>query len=257
MKMIPESWPPVEWRLGPAAVHLWTSSLDASPADLSALKKTLSPQEMKRAQQFRFEKDRNRFIAGRGLVRSLLGRYLQLRPADLEFAEGPHGKPFLSGALAESRLHFNLAHSENRVLIGLTRVGIIGVDIERIRPLDGVDELVGRFFSTREKSAFQKLPPKRRSAAFFRLWTRKEAWLKGTGEGLGQLSKVAEVSFLPTKPEQSIILPDDRQSGACWIVQDLKSSRGFAAAMAIYTPHAASLSCHCWNEKSGNCFIHI
>src|ERR1700722_3448000 len=144
MKTIQGTWSVADWRLNPADIHVWTISLDVSSADLSVCKRILSSSEMERARSFRFEQHQRRFIACRGLMRMLLGRYLHVEPAVLEFVPGPHGKPFLSGAFADSQLNFNLAHSEDLALLALTPAGITGVDIERIRPLEDAGQLVDR-----------------------------------------------------------------------------------------------------------------
>jgi len=182
-------------------------------------------------------------------MRMLLGRYLHVEPADLEFVYGPHGKPFLSGAFADSRLNFNLAHSENLALLAVTRAGMIGVDIERIRPMDDAGQLVGRFFSARESSTFQKLPREQKNIAFFNLWTRKEAWLKAIGEGIEHLLKRVEVSFLPGEPAQFINLPGNAQITEPWVIHNLDPAPGFAAALAVRAP-VTSLHCCCWGEEA-------
>jgi len=182
-------------------------------------------------------------------MRMLLGRYLQAEPANLEFVNGPHGKPFLTGAFADSFLNFNLAHSENLALLALTRAGMLGVDIERIRPLDDAAQLVDRFFSTGESAAFQKLPPEQKSLAFFNLWTRKEAWLKATGEGIGYLLNVVEVSFIPGEPAQFISLPGNAQTTEPWVIHNLDPAPGFAAALAVHA-QVTPEHCCCWGEEA-------
>jgi 4'-phosphopantetheinyl transferase len=216
---------------------------------LSTLEGILSSSELERARRFRFDQHRNRFIAGRGLMRTLLSRYLETKPAKLEFVYNPYGKPFLSGAFAESRLNFNLAHSENLAIFAVTRAGTIGVDVERIRPLTDADQLAVSSFSARESAAFHNLPLEQKPVAFFNLWTRKEAWLKATGEGIGHLLNVIEVSFLPGEPARFLSLPGDPQTTASWILHDLKPAPGFVAALAI-PAQATPLRCCCWDEAA-------
>src|SRR5262249_20814147 len=111
----------------------------------------------------------------------------------------------------------------------------VGVDVEWIRELHDAEELVSRFFSPRESRVFHELPSEIRPAAFFNLWTRKEAWLKATGEGIGYLLDRVEVSFLPWEPGRLLRLPG-WEDGASWSLLDLKTARGFAAALAIAKP---------------------
>jgi 4'-phosphopantetheinyl transferase len=249
MKKIRETRPPAGWRLRPGDIHVWTISLDMAAAGLAPFEKALSSSEMERARRFRFDQHRNRFIAGRGQMRTLLSRYLRAGPAELEFGHGPRGKPLLTGVLAEAGLNFNLAHSENLALLAVTRAGMIGVDVERIRPLTNASELAARFFSRRESAALDKLPPEQKPLAFFNLWTRKEAWLKATGEGIGHLLNAVEPTFLPGEPARFISLPADAQNAAPWILQDLQVAPGFVAAFAVCA-QAGRLRCCCWDEEA-------
>ena len=214
-------------------VHVWTASLGVSRSTLSEFASTLAPAELERAARFHFERDRHRFIAGRGLLRALLGRYLQEDPRALEFTYAPHGKPAVGGVFAGTGLEFNLAHCEELALIAITRTGALGVDLERVRKLDEAEALVDRFFSPRESAAFRALPEDQKPMAFFNLWTRKEAWLKATGEGIAHSLHRVEVSFLPGEPARLLRLPKDLQSGEPWELHDLAPAQGFAGALAV------------------------
>jgi 4'-phosphopantetheinyl transferase len=165
-------------------VHLWAAHLDLRLKALAHMAAILSEEEQERAGHFRFERHHNRFIAARGFLRSLLAIYLECAPDELQFEYDQNGKPALTGTFAASGLAFNLAHSQDLALIAVTRLGPIGVDVEQIRPMADADELVERFFSPRENALFRTLPDDQKNAAFFKLWTRKEAWLKATGEGI-------------------------------------------------------------------------
>ena len=228
---------------------MWAASLEAGPAALAELAATLSPAELERAARFHFEGHRNRFVAGRGLLRTLLGRCLEADPRDLDFAYGPNGKPSLAGAFGDSGLHFNLAHSEDLALVAITRAARVGVDVERVRSLPDAAELVVRFFSKRESEVFRKLPAERQPAAFFNLWTRKEAWLKATGEGIGHLLSQVEVSFLPGDPARLLSLPKHPAGEMSWSLQDLVPKAGFVAAMALAV-RDTRLCCWRWEPES-------
>jgi 4'-phosphopantetheinyl transferase len=241
--------PPVDLQLAPGDVHVWAVSLAVAPAALSGFEKILCPSEMERARQFHFDLHRNRFIAGRGLVRTILSRYLRTEPGKLEFAYNPYGKPSLSGAYAESRLNFNLAHCENLALLAVTQAGAVGIDVERIQPLTNTDELVAQFFSARESAAFHDLPPEQKPAAFFNLWTRKEAWLKATGEGIGHLLNVVEVSFLPGEPARFLSLPGEPQTADSCILHSLSPQSDFVGALA-HPAQKSRLRCYRWDEKN-------
>ncbi len=220
-------------RLPDFQVHLWSLSLNLPPAALAQAASLLAPQEAERAARCRFKSDGNRAIAGRGQLRAILGRCLGADPAALEFSYGPRGKPALAGVWSRSGWHFNLAHSADVALLAVTRSGPVGVNVERIRPLADLSQLVSRFFSPGENAAFQALAEDQKPDAFFRLWTRKEAWLKATGEGITESLGRVEVSFLPGEPARLLSLPAGAAALSRWRLHDLDSAPGFVAALAV------------------------
>jgi 4'-phosphopantetheinyl transferase len=221
--------------LGKAEVHVWAFALSPVATSLETLNAKLSPEERERAQRFRFERHRNRFIAGRGQLRMLLGHYLNREADTLRFDSSERGKPFLNTTSHTERVEFNLAHSDDLGLLAVTKAGPIGVDVERIRPMRDADELVARFFSERENERFQKLPEPDKESAFFNLWTRKEAWLKATGEGISRLLKEVEVSFVPGEPARFLKVPA-QDYGITWHVYELQPGPGFTGALAAPEP---------------------
>jgi len=257
------SWPtpPEDWatHLSPGAqgqadpvrgrsadsVHIWAASLQVSAEALTQLAALLAPSERERAARFHFPIHRDRFITGRGFLRQLLAAYLGVEPALLEFTCGPAGKPALTGSA--STLHFNVAHSEDLLLIAVTRSGIVGVDVEHVRILPDFEELVARFFSPAECCQFHNLPVEQKPVGFFNLWTRKEAWLKATGQGIAHLLNQVEVSFLPSEPARLIRLPP-AYLNSTWSLHELAPNRGFAAALAIAGDAPAI---HCWRCQAG------
>jgi len=225
--------PPARCSLGASDVHVWAAHLDLNLEALARLAAILSEEEQQRAARLRFERHHNRFIAARGILRSLLATYLDYAPDLLQFGYGPNGKPALSGPFARSGLSFNLAHSENLALIAVSHSGPLGVDVEYIRPLSDTDELVARFFSSRENALFRALPDGQKNAAFFNLWTRKEAWLKATGEGIAHSLNRVEVTFLPGEPAQLLALPEKPTLNRDWVLRELTPRTGFVGAVAF------------------------
>ncbi len=205
---------------------------------------TLSTEEKERAARFKFEKHRNRFIAGRGALRDILGHYLDANPADLKFNYSANGKPGLLTVPPAGNFHFNLAHSDDLALIAVTRIGMVGVDVECIRPVKEMDQLVARFFSPRENKLFEKLSADEKPSAFFNLWTRKEALLKATGEGITRSLSLVEVSFLAGEPARLLAISGDAVKAAEWKLQDFSPAPGFVGAVAI---HAQSINVRCGN----------
>jgi 4'-phosphopantetheinyl transferase len=213
-------------------VDLWMGPLDLSAFRLAEFEATLSSQELDRAQRFRFELHRHRYIAAHGWLRSVLAAYLARSAEAVEFVLSPSGKPGLSPPGNPTGLRFNLAHSENFAAIAVSKSCDVGVDIEQVRPIPDARDLVSRFFSQSESVAFHSLPEDQRSAAFFNLWTRKEAWLKATGEGIAHLLNQVEVSFLPDHPVELLKLPEGYDGDSPWSLQAIHPRPGVVVAVA-------------------------
>lgn len=238
------------WPVGPDApalasneVHVWATTLTVAPGVLENFVATLSPEEKERAGKFKFEKHRNRFIAGRGALRTILGQYMSAGPTVLRFVYSTNGKPTLAEEFADTGMHFNLAHTEDLALIAVTRIGAVGVDVEGVRPVKNVEDLVARFFSARENEFFQKVSDAEKPVAFFNLWTRKEALLKATGEGITRSLALVEVSFLPGETARLLAIAGDAEKAAQWSLRDFSPATGFAGAIAI---QARNVSVRCW-----------
>ena len=198
---------PVDLTLSQDEVHVWRADLDLPAARLQQLVQSLSADEQVRAERFYFEQHRQRFIAGRGILRILLGRYLSVEPQQLRFDYTSSGKPALAKT-GDSRLQFNLSHSQGLALYAVTRDRQIGIDLEQLRPTADVEQIAQRFFSAQEYAAIQSLPPDQKLEAFFRYWTCKEAYLKATGDGLSQLERI-EVEIIPGEPVKLLRILED------------------------------------------------
>jgi 4'-phosphopantetheinyl transferase len=231
--------------LNQADVHVWAADLDTSSSGLSAFQATLSQDELDRAKRFHFERDRRHFISGRGILRSIIDSYLKIGPALLQFAYGPCGKPLLANLPANRALHFNLAHSDGLLMVALSETCPVGIDVERVRPVDGIDGLVERFCPPRANLDWQTLPLHQRPIAFFNLWTRKEACLKATGVGLSAEIDELEVSFLPGEPVRVLKFAGMALSADKWTLKDLSPAENYVAAIAAATPEV-KLSCWQW-----------
>lgn len=223
---------PAELGLRPAETHVLALDLDRV-TDLASARSLLSREEKARAARCYNDLHRNRFIAGRSFLRTVLGKYLGIKPGSILFTYGPNGKPELGAIAAESGLRFNLAHSENLALLALTTRAEVGTDIERVRPVPEAAELVRRFFSSRETAQFGELLPEQQSPAFFNLWTRKEALLKATGEGIAHSLRSVEVSFLPYEPARLLSVPPGIPAPGHWTLRELHPAPGFIAALVV------------------------
>src|SRR5262249_5087125 len=131
-------------------VHVWRLDMSLPQAKIEAYREILTPDERSRADRYYFRRDRHRFIAARGVLRSLLGRYLEIKPENVVFDYTKHGKPVLADVSRGKEWHFNVSHSENQALYGIARHRRIGVDIEFMRNSVEHLEIGQRFFAARE-----------------------------------------------------------------------------------------------------------
>lgn len=238
--------PPASRSLGAREVHIWAAGLQPAVETLAALELTLSPDEHSRAQKYIFERDRIRFIAARGVLRAILGDYLHQKPDQIRFTYTERGKPSIVGLPGSEQLHFNLSHSDNLAVFAFSRECAIGIDVEHLRPLKDFEGIAERFFSERETAQLKSLPPSQIQTGFFNLWTRKEAWLKATGEGICDRLAQVEVSMLPGEPARLLNLFHDPGAAAKWRLYDLQPAAGFKAALAV---PRADLQIQCWSWR--------
>jgi len=224
----------LESELLPGEVHLWRIALDLSPAQLAELAGVLSPEEQERARRFHFRQDRNRFIAARGRLRTVLGGYAGIAPEQIRFQYSARGKPSLAGTGRDVR--FNLAHSRDLALLAVTLQREVGVDVEFIRPEPQEDKLAEHFFSPRETTALRSLPVADQPRAFFNCWTRKEAFLKAMGEGLPFGLNRFTVSLRPGEPAALLEAPAEAGDVSRWSLRHLEPAPGCVGAVAVAGP---------------------
>ena len=242
------SWdsPPQTLTLPSNTVHVWRASLEVSVFCLQALKDTLAADECARAERFYFQEHRERFIAGRGLLRNILSRYLSREPGQLRFSYNSYGKPALIEETGVGGLSFNLSHSHAMALYAVTRGREIGIDIERFRPDVEAERLAERFFSPREAAVLRTLPEQLRKEGFFNCWTRKEAYIKAEGEGMAIPLSSFDVSLTPGEPAALLRSQKDPQEASRWSMQALDPEPGYAAALAV-KGHDWELKCWQWS----------
>src|SRR6266516_54835 len=167
---------PRSFQLASGEVHIWCASLGVPPETSARLYATLTPDERTRSARFRFERDQQRFIVARGVLRNLLGRYLQTQPSQISFVYNAFGKPDLSPEFG-NRLKFNLSHSAGLALIAIATASNVGVDLEYIRAQSDYADLARRFFSAAEVEYLNALPNHLYAETFFSCWTKKEAYV--------------------------------------------------------------------------------
>jgi 4'-phosphopantetheinyl transferase len=223
-------------------VHLWRAFLDQSPEQIGELGQTLSDEERARARRFHFDRDRRRFIVGRGVLRTILGQYLGFEPAQVRFSLGPHGKPYLADGPGDCKLCFNLAHSSEIALYAFSLRRKVGVDVEQLRFLADAEQIAEHFFSPGEKAVWDSLPPAHRQAAFYNCWTRKEAYIKATGKGLSERLDLIDVSLAPGEQVQVLSVAGDRREALRWSMMSLTPAPEYVAALVV-EGHGWQLRC--------------
>ena len=237
--------PPAVLKLQEDEVHVWRASLSISAPQANALWNILSPEETGRADCFHFRKNREEFIAARGILRLILGTYLGVDPAELRFCSGTYGKPSLCGETGGGELRFNLSHSHDLALYAVSRRIELGIDLEHIHSDLQAGSVAGELFSQRELAELNVLPEDARPAAFFTLWTRKEACLKARGSGLSLDAKQFNVLTDHTDMTGSQTAFDEGRGNSSWTLRNLNAGPGYAAAIAVQR-HDWQLKCWQW-----------
>jgi 4'-phosphopantetheinyl transferase len=240
--------PPVELRpfdveLIADEIHVWFGALDQPEPEYSRFMRTLSSDERTRAGRYHKQEDRNRFIARHGMLRMILGCYLGVQPGELRLHHGKHGKPELSGSFGKGTVLFNLSHSKDVALFAFSRNHELGVDIERIRDIAEMETIVERFFSAREKSFIRALPLDKRRDAFFYCWTRKEAYIKATGEGFSRPLDTVDVA--PVQGGETAAIEGMEKETSPWSIRTLGLAREHASALVVNSKNC-TLRCFKW-----------
>jgi 4'-phosphopantetheinyl transferase len=212
---------------------LYLFALDPPAAEVARLHSLLSADEQARAARFLSPLHRDRFAVAHGRLRELLASQLGVDPSALQFDTAEHGKPHLAGPQAGSGLQFNLSHSGDRGLVGWANQRHLGVDIELWRPLGDEAALVRRFFSPAENAAYEALAPAERTRGFFECWTRKEAYIKAVGRGLGLPLDSFDVSF-GAGCEPALLRPSaDVPEGRSWTLAAPSLGAGISVAVIL------------------------
>lgn len=240
---VPDRWLPAPELpvLAPRDVHVWRASLDPGDAVLARFEALLTREELARAARFRVAHGRRRFIAARGMLRDVLARYTGTDAAALRLELGGRGKPFLPAGP-----HFNLSHAAESALVAVTAVAPVGVDVEAVRTLPDFAEVAERYFARGEIDALRRATPEDYPEAWYRCWTRKEAYIKATGDGLHCPLDAFEVTLLPGDPPAIRSLGGSARAARGWSVHHLATGDGTVGALAI---EARDVSLQLWNWR--------
>jgi len=229
--------------LKPDEIQVWYLNLDNPDQKLSTWKGFLSEEEADRANQFHFEHDRRRYIARRGILRQLLGKYTNQDPGEVVYQPNPYGKL----SLPSHQLKFNLSSSHNRAVFAFSPGYEVGVDLEKVQSMAEFDRMVKRWFSPSEQAGIFSLAPVLQMDAFFHVWTQKESFVKAHGEGLSMPLEDFSVSFDPNKPGGIVFIKNNLEDVSGWKMFTNIPEEGWRAAVCAETDSDCSVS---W-EKPG------
>ena len=194
-----------------------------------ALENYLSYIETDRINRFIFEKDRITHTVSQGMLRYILGTYLNLNPEEIIFNQNEYGKPFISEEQNPDNIQFNLSHSGDMIIYAISKGGNVGIDIQKIKDSGSIADIVDHYFSETEKAVFKSLPDEQKLKGFHSCWARKEAYIKALGPGLSY--PLNSFSVPVTSEYSSAVIYDE--SGTAYTVTDINTSTGYAAAVAV------------------------
>lgn len=229
------SWesPPQKPILPNNEVHVWRAQLNQPAQRVQQLQQILSNDECLRTERFHFDRDRKRFIVSQGMLRMIIGYYIDKEPSRLQFHSGQRGKPYLEHSFDNKTLQFNLTHSNEIVLYAFTCSREIGIDVEYIRDMPDAGQIALTTFSSLENKMLQSLPEYQRQEAFFNCWVRKEAYIKAIGNGLYHPLDRFDVSLAPGEPARLLSVEGNAEQASCWFMKSLTPEDGYVAALAV------------------------
>ena len=210
-------------------VHI-VSDLLLPEDEVTRLSLTLSSDERERADTFYFAQDRRRFMVCRGLLRSILGMYLEVKPRELRLANHVQGKPALNPDYHSEKLEFNVSRSEDRALLAVALDAPVGVDVEGMSSRVRIDPAPKNLFSTAQVKSYARLRRAEKNDFLLRCWTRKEALVKALGEGLARPLASFEVS---ARARVQILEIDGERRAEKWSIYHLRPAADFIGALAI------------------------
>lgn len=206
-------------------VDIWTIALDDPAADMPRLRSLLSGDEFERMERFRFEHLQRHFAVAHGALRLILSTYLKTQPERIQFALGHRKKPALADPPAA--LEFNLTHSGQMAAVAVADCPV-GIDVERVRAMPDLLAVASRFFAPAEAAEVQAAPEPERTSMFFRIWTRKEAFVKCVGDGLYMPLDSFRVS---SGPEAQFLGFQDPSQAGSWQVHAFDPGEGYSGAI--------------------------
>jgi len=230
---------------GSQLVDVWCVELDSTQFLIDNFLGILDEAEKVRCARYHFEADRRKFILRRGVLRQLLGKYLNIEPSQLRYTTNEFGKPALDQCFGSS-LQFNLSSSGEATLLAFAQVRRVGIDIERVRQDFETGPIAERFFSAAEQASLSQLPAGQRVRGFYHCWTRKEAVIKALGRGLSLPLDSFDVNLAPGEPAKMLAAREAALAVMQLKLQNLEPSIGYTAALAV---EGGNWQASCWRYE--------
>jgi 4'-phosphopantetheinyl transferase len=224
---------PIEYTIGSNRVHVWRACYYPAIVANKEFVSSLCEEEIETARRFIRQADRNRYIFAHSLLRSILSTYVGCRPGQLVFESIEHRKPILRSPKFGNGIQFSLSHSKDMVLLAITRGVAVGVDIEYMRKIPEVHQIVKSNFSAEEQKFLDSLPPSEFEEGFYACWTSKEAYLKGIGKGLSHPLENFSILFSNLEADGFIDVQDNSGHNCSWKIIRLAPGPGYSGALAV------------------------
>jgi len=234
--------------LGRKDVHVWVTVLGPSDVSTEKYLSTLTSEEKERVQKFKFARDRQRYVFGKGLLRELLSLYLAVPAEKIQFEDGARGKPRMAKTREQLQdIRFNVSDAGDGFACAIAIGREVGVDIESVDEVKDREKIAEQFFTPGEATAISKLRPASRNLGFLRCWTRKEAYAKAKGEGLYLNLRGFEV-FESLEKEPTLRVEGDPIETSRWTLVDLEMPDGYVGALAV-EGQDVRVECRGWTDS--------
>jgi 4'-phosphopantetheinyl transferase len=222
--------PPSDLTLSESEVHLWKSRIADYEADAELFYSgSLPTDEKEKADNIRSQENRKAYIISRGILRTILSEYLKVEPGDIVFEYNEHGKPSIADGLNPRNVRFNLSHSNDLILYAVAKNKEVGVDIEYMREISKAGRIVERFFSPEQRDFYNSQSESTKKTAFFRLWTRREAYGKAMGRGFSVPAADCGIPLMRNDGEPASV----HVVSGKWSIYDLEQDDNYVSAVTV------------------------
>jgi 4'-phosphopantetheinyl transferase len=208
-------------------IHLWVAYLSRWETRLNEMESLLDPSERIRAERLVIPKRRYEFILQRGILRSILSPYVDDKPERIQISASEDGKPFLPGNI----IQFNLSHSNDLMVCGITSGTRIGVDIQHLYQMENFEQVMAKILTPSEMDLMHDTPENEKQELFFSIWTAKEAYLKALGTGLR--TKVNAIQICWDQMNGAIFQIDDPADDRDWFIQEIEIESGYKSFLVV------------------------